>query len=277
MFCGRCGSPNSDDAKFCGKCGSSLQKEATATAAAEPTPLGPSEAIVAPPPQMPSSYVQPPETSGKAVASLICGFLFFFFPAAIAAIILGHISLADIRKSAGRLKGHGIAVAGLIFGYLGIVMIPLILIVAAIAIPNLLRARTAANEASAIGSLRTIDQAAITYSQTYKNGYPANLEVLTGIGLPSCDHAGLIDGVLASGTRDGYVFTYQPTSGPLPESIASSPVANGCSVPGAAGFTVNADPIRRGTTGQRSFFVDQTGVIRFDDSEPATAESTPLE
>ncbi|HKQ86932.1 MAG TPA: DUF4190 domain-containing protein, partial [Candidatus Acidoferrales bacterium] len=264
MFCGSCGSSNPDTAKFCGKCGSALQ-----AAAVLPTPpVTPDAAISSGSPATPP-YAQPPETSGKAVASLTCGFLFFFFPAALAAIILGHISLADIRKSAGRLKGHGIAVGGLVLGYLGVVMIPLILIVAAIAIPNLLRARMAANEASAVASLRTIDQAAIAYSQTYKNGYPGSLEVLAGIGIPSCDHAGLIDGELASGTRNGYVFTYQPSSGPRPESIASKPVTNGCSVPGAAGFTVNADPERRGTNGQRSFFVDQTGVIRYDNAETA--------
>jgi len=198
-------------------------------------------------------------------------------PAALAAIILGHISLADIRKSAGRLKGHGIAVGGLVLGYLGIVIIPLILIVAAIAIPNLLRSRMSVNEASAVGSLRTIYQASVNYSETYKNGYPANLEVLTGIGVPSCDHAGLINAQLASGRRNGYVFTYEPSSGPVPQSVALRLEGNGCSVPGAAGFSVTADPITRGTTGRRSFFIDQTGVIRYERTESATADSPPLE
>ncbi len=274
MFCGQCGSPNADGAKFCGKCGSALQTPTTAPAALAPAAA---ESLLPGTPQVSTPPDQAPHTSGKAVASLICGFWFFFFPSAIAAIILGHLSLGDIRKSAGRLRGRGVAVAGLVFGYLGVVLIPVALVVAALVIPNLLRSRLAANEASAVASLRTIDQAANTYSQTYKNGYPANLEVLTGIGIPSCDHAGLIDGVIASGRRDGYIFTYQPTSGPLPESVSSKPVANGCSVPGAAGFSVNADPLRRGTTGQRSFFVDQTGVIRYDNSETATADSPPLE
>jgi len=272
MFCGRCGSLNTDNAKFCGKCGAAL--ETAVAAPAGPTAQGstvPAGAAGA------TAYGQTEEMSGKAVASLTCGFLFFFFPAALAAIILGHLSLADIRKSAGRLKGHGIAVGGLVLGYLGVVMIPLLLIVAAITIPNLLRSRMAANEASAVASLRTIHQAAITYSQAYRNGYPASLEVLTGIGVPSCDHAGLIDGELASGTRNGYIFTYQPSSGPLAESVASKLVANGCTIPGAAGFSVTADPITRGTTGQRSFFVDQTGVIRYDRNETATADSPPLE
>jgi len=272
MFCGHCGSLNTDEARFCGKCGTALQtSDTTATPAVAPgAPVSTAAAAGA-------AYVQPEETSGKAVASLVCGFLFFFFPAALAAIILGHISLADIRKSAGRLKGHGIAVGGLVLGYLGIVIIPLILIVAAIAIPNLLRSRMAANEASAVGSLRTIYQASVNYSETYRNGYPPNLEVLTGMGIPSCDHAGLIGAQLASGRRNGYVFTYEPSSGPVPQSVALRLEGNDCSVPGAAGFSVTADPITRGTTGRRSFFIDQTGVIRYERTESATADSPPLE
>src|SRR6202521_971791 len=96
------------------------------------------------------------ETSGKAVFSLICGLLFFIPLLFVAAIVFGHLALSDIRKSAGRLKGTGIAVAGLVLGYMWIAGIPIILILAAIAIPNLLRARTVANEASAVASVRTL-------------------------------------------------------------------------------------------------------------------------
>ncbi|MGH9571977.1 MAG: DUF4190 domain-containing protein [Candidatus Acidiferrales bacterium] len=272
MFCGQCGSLNPNEARFCGKCGTALQTGGAPTA--PPIAAG---ALVSKSATVAAAYVQQEETSGKAVASLVCGFLFFFFPAALAAIILGHISLADIRKSAGRLKGHGIAVGGLVLGYLGIVMIPLILIVAAIAIPKFLHSRVALNEASAVGSLRTIYQASVNYSETYKNGYPANLEVLTGMGIPSCDHAGLISAQLASGMRNGYVFTYEPSTGPVPQSVARKLEGNGCSVPGVAGFSVTADPITRGTTGRRSFFIDQTGVIRYDTGDSATADSPPLE
>ncbi len=272
MLCGQCGSLNWDEARFCGRCGRALQT----SGATNVPPVAPRPAT-SPGPAALHPTVQQEEMSGKAVASLVCGFLFFFFPAAVAAIILGHISLADIRKSAGRLKGHGIAVGGLVLGYLGIVIIPLILIVAAIAIPNLLRSRMAANEASAVGSLRTIYEASVSYSETYKNGYPANLEVLTGTGVPSCDHAGLIGAQLASGRRNGYVFTYEPSSGPVRESVALTLEGSDCSVRGAAGFSVTADPITRGTTGQRSFFVDQTGVIRYDSTESATADSAPLQ
>jgi hypothetical protein len=72
------------------------------------------------------------------------------------AIVLGHMSLSDIKRTAGRLKGEGLAITGLVLGYLGIVAVPLVLIVAAIAIPNLLRAKIAANESSAMASVRNV-------------------------------------------------------------------------------------------------------------------------
>jgi hypothetical protein len=87
---------------------------------------------------------------------LILGFLSFLIPSAIAAIILGRVSRSEIRKSQGRLQGDGIALAGLIMGYMGITAIP-VLIIAAIAIPSLLRARLAANEASAVASIQRLN------------------------------------------------------------------------------------------------------------------------
>ena len=102
-----------------------------------------------------------PQVSGKATASLVLGIFFFLFPAAVLAIIFGHLSRSEIKRSGGRLAGAGRALAGLILGYTGAAIVP-VLIIAAIAIPNLLRARIAANQAYAVGSLRTINVAAIT-------------------------------------------------------------------------------------------------------------------
>jgi prepilin-type N-terminal cleavage/methylation domain-containing protein len=56
-----------------------------------------------------------------------------------------------------------------------LIVVAIILIIAAIAIPNLLRSRMAANEASAVGSIRTINTAAISYNSSYGNGFPVNL------------------------------------------------------------------------------------------------------
>src|SRR5580692_11836551 len=136
MFCSQCGTANADGAQFCSKCGAALSN---APASTNPTPAV-SAAVQAP--------VCPAQSSGKALASLVFGLFFFVFPAAVVAIVFGHLSLSEIRKSAGRLTGHGMAMAGLVLGYIGVAIIPFVLIVAAIAIPNLLRARIAANQAS---------------------------------------------------------------------------------------------------------------------------------
>lgn len=216
------------------------------------------------------------------MGSLICGFLFFFFPVAIIAIVLGHLALSDIRNSAGRLTGRGMAVAGLVLGYLGVVMIPFILIVAAIAIPNLLRARQAANEATAVGALQKINQANVVYYATYANGYAPSLQALggqAGESQASCDHALLIDPLLSAGEKNGYLFTYQlvPPSNGLPPPPTPNAARNGCTFGGSTdGYSVNADPALQGTTGQRSFYTDATGTIRFRSNGRASADSDSL-
>jgi type IV pilus assembly protein PilA len=131
-----------------------------------------------------------------------------------------------------------------------LIVVAIILIIAAIAIPNLLRSRMAANEASAVGSIRTINTSAVTYSSTYPaNGYPANLAALGGavpcVALPT--NACLIDAVLAAGTKSGYTFV-------LVNDGASPSVS----------YTVTGIPATVGTSGQRSFFSDQSGVIRYN-------------
>jgi len=156
------------------------------------------------------------------------------------------------------------AIAGLILGYCGIALIPF-LIIAAIAIPNLLRSRIAANQASAVGSLRTINVASITYASTYNEGYPPTLVSLgpPASGLPpSASAAGLIDEVLASGHKSGYVFTY--TAGEKD------------SVGRIDAYTVHADPITAGNTGLNYYFTDQTGVIRQEADGVANEQSPPI-
>jgi len=272
MFCERCGVANPDNGSFCVGCGAPLR-----TQAAPATPMG----LVTGAPPVSAS---PPEKSGRAIASLICGLLFFVFPAAVAAIILGHLALSEIRKGAGRLTGRGMAITGLVLGYIGIALIPVVvvlLIAAAIAVPSLLRASMAANEASAVSSLRTISAAANDYSRTYSNGFPTFLEEI-GVG-PSatCEHARLIDWELEAGEKNGYKFTYVPRFDPGTEvgayDVSPQAAAKGCKLRGAPSFEVHADPITRGRTGRRSFFIDVTGVIRVEKDGPATTDSPPLE
>jgi len=268
MFCALCGAENSNDGRFCGKCGAALQGQRN---------MPPPGAGYGAPEQ---PYTGPTETSGKAIGSLICGLLFFIFPVALLAIVLGHLSLSDIRKAAGRITGRGMAIAGLALGYTGVAIIP-VMIIAAIAIPNLIRARLAANEASAVASLRTINVAAIRYEAAYSNGFPPSMDTLGAAeagGPATCDRARLIDPALAAGLKTGYAFAYLPRPMVFQARPALSPeaIAKGCTVSGGTGYTVTAYPVTRGSTGMRSFFTDETGIIRYATTGPATSFSPPL-
>src|SRR5262249_8659973 len=143
-----------------------------------------------------------------------------------------------------------------------LIVVAIILIIAAIAIPNLLRSRMAANEASAVGSLRTINTACVTYSTTYGIGFPSALSKLGTSGAVGSGAAQLIDNVLSGGTKSGYTFVY--TAG----------TATGGVIPT---YTVAAAPQVAGQTGQRYFFTDQSGVIRFNISAAATVSDSPLQ
>ena len=191
----------------------------------------------------PTAATGPAETSVKAIISLVCGVLFFVPLAFIGAIVFGHLGLSEIKKSAGRLKGEGIAIAGLVLGYFWIAGIPMFLIVAAIAIPNLLRARMAANESSAVAEIRQLVASEVTYSTDHpQEGFTCSL--------PALEKAG-VSGALASGQRAGYAFEL-----------------TGCA-PGAEGgpnmkYQVVAYPVRRNQTGVRAFCSDESAVIKVD-------------
>jgi type IV pilus assembly protein PilA len=143
-----------------------------------------------------------------------------------------------------------------------LIVVAIILIIAAIAIPNLLRSKMAANEASAVGSLRSINTACVTYSTTYGTGYPVALANLGPAASATAATADLIDSVLAVGTKSGYTFTYV-SGAPDPAGSINT-------------YTINADPVNVGTTGQRGFFTNQSGVIRANPTGPATVNSTPI-
>jgi prepilin-type N-terminal cleavage/methylation domain-containing protein len=146
-----------------------------------------------------------------------------------------------------------------------LIVVAIILIIAAIAIPNLLRSRMAANEASAVGSLRTLNTAAVTYSSTYPSiGFPSALVNLSDGGNSVCTatttQACLIDNVLASGTKSGYTIAFT-SDGKTP----------------SVGYSINGDPVNRGTTGQRSFYTSQSGVIRYNATAVAISSDAPLQ
>ena len=144
-----------------------------------------------------------------------------------------------------------------------LIVVAIILIIAAIAIPNLLRSRMAANESSAVGSLRTINTAEVTYATSYPTeGFAANLASLGGAapcGPSVIANACLIDEVLSvTAKKSGYSFL-APGVAPIPR----------------VQYSATGTPIAVGTSGQRSFFTDQSGVIRYDASGAAATASSP--
>jgi len=153
-----------------------------------------------------------------------------------------------------RTQGKGFSLIELL------IVVAIILIIAAIAIPNLIRARIAANQSSAVASLRTLDSAANAYRNTYEDGYPGTLTVLAPPAAPpaTCDTSGMVDQVLGTGQKSGYQFDWQAGADQI------SPVPTGCSAGGYLDmFSVTATPFGF-PTGTIYYCVDATGVIRED-------------
>jgi type IV pilus assembly protein PilA len=145
-----------------------------------------------------------------------------------------------------------------------LIVVAIILIIAAIAIPNLLKSKMAANQASAVASLRTICTDEITYSSTYNVGYSSTLAQLgpPASGNATSTAAGLLDSVLASGTKSGYTFGY--TAGAADPSGRTNT------------YSITASPLVVGTTGQNFYFSDDSNVIRVNTSKTASASDSPL-
>lgn len=156
-----------------------------------------------------------------------------------------------------------------------LIVVLVILIIAAIAIPNLVRSKIAANEASAITTCRTINSAEATFAATYKSGFTDTLRRLgtpTGGAAPDVNNADLLDPTLSASSagnvgatgfvKSGYIFLYAPvgntTFGFIPQ------------------YSLNADPEGRGSTGQRSFYTDQALVIRANPGARATSSDNPI-
>lgn len=145
-----------------------------------------------------------------------------------------------------------------------LIVVAIILIIAAIAIPNLLRSRIAANQASAVGSLRTLNTAEITFSSTYNQGFTQALSWLQPNGTsatPASTAAGLIDSILASGSKSGYSFTYSPGTADSTGRINT--------------YDITAVPITS-STGTNYYYTDQSGVIRQNSTTTAGSTDSPI-
>lgn len=186
-FCLGCGNSLAEGEQFCGICGRDSRAGAAVRA------VDPSVA-----------FGLPPETSGKAIFSLVSGILFLILPFSIVAVIFGHLSLSEIRRSAGRLTGRGLAIAGLVLGYLGVAVIVGLIILGVAAIPStnkeaMRKMAVMNNENTVVASVRSLNTAEIAYAQAHRDfGYTCSLSDLSG--------AWGISGDLATGRKNGYRF-----------------------------------------------------------------------
>ena len=140
-----------------------------------------------------------------------------------------------------------------------LIVVTIILIIAAIAIPNLMKSKMSANEAAAVETLHTLNSSAVMYSMSY-GGFPhaiADLGPTSGAPNPSSASADLIDSVLATGIKSGYRFTFTV--------VSADPAGN------VLAYSITANPLVPGTSGQRSFYTDQSGTIRATSSGTADA------
>ena len=157
-----------------------------------------------------------------------------------------------------RLKGEGFSLIELL------IVVAIILIIAAIAIPNFMRARIAANEASAVSSCRTINSAEINYNSYYQQGFSSTLAQLgpPTSGQADINQADMLDDVLASGVKSGYMFVYSPGN-----------LTNGR----YDAYQLNADPTVPQRSGSRYFYSDPSGVVRVAYGAVAGPSDSPID
>jgi uncharacterized protein DUF4190 len=222
-FCKGCGNSLSEGDVFCSICGRAV------SLTSENPPLDPA-----------AVFGLPPEPSGKAIFSLICGILFFFPPTAIAAIIFGHLSLSEIRRSAGRLGGKGMATTALVLGYSGLAAVSILIVIAGLSVQN---ARQAANQSSAVSGVRTLNTAEIAYAQAHPAiGYTCSLSDLSGVW-------GIDD--LARGHKNGYVFVLQGCASTKP----NGPIAK---------YQLLAYPVAQNKTRLPAYCSNESDRIKID-------------
>ena len=235
--CLQCGFVGWSDVEYCKSCGAPLSPGATNYTLTNPT-----------------GEVQ---KKGLAIFALVLGIISFFTfgllgVGAIAGIILAAIAMSRAKNEPWKYGGRGMAVAGLVLSITSIVMVVPVGIIAAIAVPNLLVARMAANEGSALQSLRTISSAEMAYQSQFQRY--GTLQELASLNL--------IDQKLGSGVKNGYRFTVELTN-----------------ADGSEGFAVSGVPVEYRSSGRRSFYVDETFVIRAADNHgaPSSVFDAPLD
>ena len=195
------------------------------------------------------------QQTGMAVAALVLGIISFLTVGllgvgAIAGIVLASVAMGRVKREPWKYGGRGMAIAGLVLSITSLASLLPFAMIAAIAIPNLLAARMAANEGSAIHTIRVLSQAEATYQNVI--GKYGTLDDLAS--------QGLIDSQLATGSKNGYRFSVELTETDAP------------------GFAVVGVPMEYRSSGRRSFYIDESFVIRAADNHggPSTKMDAPL-
>jgi prepilin-type N-terminal cleavage/methylation domain-containing protein len=145
-----------------------------------------------------------------------------------------------------------------------LIVVTIILIISAIAIPNLMKSKMSANETAAVGALKALTESAVMYSNSY-GGFPhsiSNLGPSGGGPVSSSAAADLIDSGLATGVKSGYKFTFTV--------VATDPAGN------VVSYAITAVPVTPGSTGQKSYYTDESGTIRVSNSGTADSTSPPI-
>lgn len=243
--CAQCGFVGWADSENCKKCGASRESNNTGQSQ-QPQPS------YARYQSGDRGYSDTKLNNGMAVTSMVLGIIGLptfglLGVGAITAITLSIIAISNAKRSPHEYGGKGMAITGLITSLVSLMIIPFA-IVMAIAVPNLLASRRAANEGSSIATLKSIHSAEATYQATRGNGAFGTLDQLVA--------DGLINPELRSGSRNGYKFTVDIKLR---------------GVDGLPGFEAVGVPITYGSTGRRSFYVDESGVIRARDNRGAAA------
>lgn len=199
-FCPGCGTTTVEGERFCAVCG----RDSSATASGPPLDPG-------------VAFGLAPENSGKAIFSLISS-LFVFPPFSLVAIIFGHLSLSEIRRSGGMLKGRVLAILGLTLGYIGTAATIVLLVIGVTEIRHEqkktqqakhLAGQVSTDQPTAVQVIRSLNTAEIAYSQAHPAvGYTCSLSDLSS--------AWGIGNDLAKGNKDGYKFVLQGCSGAKP-------------------------------------------------------------
>jgi type II secretory pathway pseudopilin PulG len=250
VTCAYCGLVGWADGDNCKRCGQSFSVNQQPAGVSTPRDYNTGRDYSYSP--TPGDFGAPSEKrKGYAVASLVIGVVGFFsfgilLVGSIVGTSLGIVALSKESSQPDVYGGKGLAVAGIVVNIAALCMIVPLGIIAAIAVPNLLASRRAANEASAISNLRLIHSAESTYAATVGRGSFGSLPQLVSVGL--------MDDRLSSGRLNGYFFTITASGND---------------------FEVTASPLTR-STGARSFYISSPGVIHVAPAGRFASASDPL-